>query len=239
LTVRLLVTRPEPDAGRTAATLRARGHEVLIAPLTQIEGIMADLGAGPWSAVLMTSANAARAIATHPRCGELVSLPVYVVGRRTAAAAATAGFADVSSADGDVDALARLVAARIRVAAAPLLYLAGEDRAGDLAGNLRRRGLAVQMTVVYRAAAVAHLPEPAREALANSRLDGVLHFSRRSSEIYLNATSSAGLLDKALIPLHYCLSPQVAAPLLAAGAARVRVATRPEGAALVDLVSSD
>ena len=31
--MRLLVTRPEPDATRTAETLRARGHDVLVAPL--------------------------------------------------------------------------------------------------------------------------------------------------------------------------------------------------------------
>ena len=64
LNVRLLLTRPEPDAARTAAALRARGHEPIVAPLLAIEIVSdADLGAGPWAAILVTSANAVRAIA--------------------------------------------------------------------------------------------------------------------------------------------------------------------------------
>ena len=37
LSMRLLVTRPEPDNERTAAALRALGHEVMLAPLLAIE----------------------------------------------------------------------------------------------------------------------------------------------------------------------------------------------------------
>jgi len=35
--MRLLVTRPEPDASREAETLIARGHEPVLAPLLAIE----------------------------------------------------------------------------------------------------------------------------------------------------------------------------------------------------------
>lgn len=234
--MRLLVTRPEPDAERTAAALRARGHEVIVAPLMRIETIAAELGPGPWSAVLITSASAARAVATHPRREELIMLPVFAVGRRSAEAASAAGFAAVTSADGDVAALARLVASRMPASPVPLIYLAGEDRAGDLAGDLCRYGLLVQTAVVYRATAMASLPELVRQALAAGRLDAVLHFSRRSSAIYLNAASAAGLLDKALIPLHYCLSAQVATPLVKAGAPHIHTAAKAEEAAFIDLV---
>src|SRR2546426_8348833 len=86
--VRLLVTRPEADAVRTAAALRARGHDVLAAALLRIETDPdAVLGTGPWAAVLIASANAVRAIAAHPRRREIGAVPVFAVGRRTAAAA--------------------------------------------------------------------------------------------------------------------------------------------------------
>ena len=39
MTMRLLVTRPEPDNERTAAALRAQGHEVVLAPLLRIEAV--------------------------------------------------------------------------------------------------------------------------------------------------------------------------------------------------------
>jgi uroporphyrinogen-III synthase len=237
--VRLLVTRPEPDGERTAAKLRARGSEVLVAPMLHVEMLTdAVLGAGPWSALVMTSANAVHAVARHPRCAELMPLPVFAVGRRTAEAARAAGFGDVTSADGDVAALVRLVATRCPRDAAPLLYLAGEDRSGDLAGDLAVAGLRVAMVVVYRTAAAAGLPASVQAALGAGRIDGVLHFSRRSAEIYLNCAESAGVLDSALAPFHYCLSQQVAGPLAAAGAVKVKVAPRPEEAALIDLVLS-
>ena len=78
-------------------------------------------------AVLITSANGARAVAAHPRRGELTALPVLAVGQASAAAARAAGFADVTSADGDGGDLARLAATRF----------AG---AGTAAALSRRRG---------------------------------------------------------------------------------------------------
>src|SRR5436305_8404106 len=130
--MRLLITRPEPDATRTAQTLRARGHEVLMAPLLFTQTLDAEF-AGPYGAVLMTSANAARAVAAHGRAGELRALPAYVVGSRTAKAAREAGFADVESANGALADLVRLVATRFGGSRTPVLYLAAEHRAGDLA----------------------------------------------------------------------------------------------------------
>jgi uroporphyrinogen-III synthase len=231
--MRLLVTRPEDGGERSAAMLRARGHEVLLAPLLRIEAIAdADLGAPPWTAILLSSANAARAIASHPRIGELTALPVLAVGRRTADAARAAGFTDVQSAEGDAQDLSRVAAARFAGHRAPLLYLAGEERARDLAGDIT--DLVVRTVVIYRAIKVANLPSSVLAALSADRLDGVLHYSLRTAEAYVACARAAGLLDKALALFHFCLSPRVAGPL--AGAPNIRIAARPDEAALLDLV---
>jgi uroporphyrinogen-III synthase len=235
--VRLLLTRPEPDAQRTAAALRAQGHDVVAAPLLRIAPVTdAQIGDGPWAAILITSANAAHAIAAHARVTPLRALPVFAVGPRSAEAVAAAGFADVTSADGNVTDLARLVATRMQPAA-PLLYLAGEDRSGDLAGDLRAHGFAVETIIVYRAVAATGLLPVAAEALS-SGIDGVLHFSRRSAEAYVNAARAAGMLANALKPVHFCLSAQVAEPLAQAGTADIRVAERPSEAALLALIAA-
>jgi uroporphyrinogen-III synthase len=237
--VRLLVTRPEPDGERTAAVLRARGHEVMVAPLLRVAAIAdADLGAGPHAGVIITSANAARALAAHPRRAELARLPVVAVGRRSAEAARAVGFDDVTSADGDARDLVRLVAARGSGMHAPLLYLAGEDRAADVAAELGRHGVPVRTVVVYRTVKAEAFPPSVRAELTAGTLAGVLHFSRRSAEAYLHCAEVAGIGAAALAPTHYCLSEQVAAPLTAAGARSVR-APRPDEAALLDLVPSD
>jgi uroporphyrinogen-III synthase len=229
--MRLLVTRPEPDNVRTAAALRAKGYEVVLAPLLHIESIAhADLGAPPWAAILLTSANGARAIADHPRRAELIALPVLAVGRSSAEAARAVGFTDVTSADGGADDLARLAAQRFAGARQPLLYLAGEDRSGELLVP----GLAVRTVVVYRAAKAEHLTPAARAALQRGGIEGVLHFSRRSVESYLDCCRE--FVESALKPMHYCLSARAAEPLRLAGATQILVAAQSDEASLLALV---
>src|SRR5581483_2602305 len=109
--VRLLLTRPQADAERTAAALRALGHSVFVAPLLQIETFAdAAIGDGPWSGILVTSTNAARAIAHHKALPDLLGLPVIAAGHSSSEAMRRMGFRDVVSAAGgekEVVALAR------------------------------------------------------------------------------------------------------------------------------------
>lgn len=230
--LRLLVTRPEPDASRTALRLRECGHEVLVAPLLRIESLAAEFGAGPWAAVLITSASAVRAVAEHPERARLVGLPVLAVGGRSAEAARVAGFRDVSSADGAAEDLVQLAR---RLPAGRLLYLAGRDRTGDLAGRLAASGHVVDTIEVYGAIAATRLPEPVEQALAAGAVDGVLHFSRRTALAFVAATDSAMLRGKRLEIQHFCLSTQVAEPLRAVGATRVKIAPTPDEASLLTL----
>lgn len=233
--MRLLVTRPEPDNARTAAALRAMGHEPLLAPMLRIELIAnADLGRKP-AAILLTSANGARALAAHPRLAEFLALPVLAVGRTSADAARAAGFTDVASADGDADDLARLAAARFSGSKTPLLHVAGLDRSGELADTLSAQDIPVRIAVAYRAAAATGFPPQIRDALTRGDVAGVLHFSRRSVETYL--ACARDLPGDALSPVHYCLSSRAAEPLRLAGAARVRVAARPDEASLLALIA--
>jgi len=229
----VLVTRPEPDADRTAEALRARGHRVTVAPLLQVQTVdNAEFGPGPYAALVLTSANAARVIAAHKRCDELSKLPVFTVGRHTAEAVEAAGFSTVVSADGGLPELVRLIAAKLR--GGDIVYFAAQERAGDLAGALAAQGIAVETVVVYRAATNPDFD--LRRALG-AGVEGVLHYSRRTAQTFLLAAGTAGLIDAALKLSHYCISSEVAAPLRAAGAASVKVAPRPEEAALIGLIS--
>jgi uroporphyrinogen-III synthase len=232
--MRILLTRPQADAERTATALTARGHDVIIAPLLDLELLPdPDLGEGPWTALLVTSANAVRAIAQHRRREELRDVAVFTVGDRTAQAMRDCSFANVISAGGNVSDLAALAAARL-TPAAHVLYLAGEERSGDLAGLLRAQNFSVQTVLVYRAVTAATMPRNAADAL--SSLGGVLHFSRRSAEAYVNAACNSGLIEDALSkPVHFCLSGRIAEPLRQAGAAHILVAARPDEAALIEL----
>jgi len=235
--MRLLVTRPEPEASRTAAALCARGHLVDVVPVLRVELLPdADLGPPPWGGVIITSVNAARAAAAHPRRADLIAGPVFAVGRRSAAAAREAGFAEIASADGDAADLVRLIAARA-ARRSQLLYLAGEDRAADLEALLAPHGVALRTVVVYRAVVATALPPAISAALGAGMIDGVLHYSARSAQAFADLARDAGVDLKPLETLHYCLSAQVAAPLRAAGVARMRVAARPDETALLALLA--
>jgi uroporphyrinogen-III synthase len=232
--MRIVVTRPQADGERTAAVLRARGHDVLVAPLLQVELVATDFSGG-WGGVIITSANAPGAIAGHPAREKLIKLPLYAVGQRSADAARAAGFTNVTSAGGDVRDLVRVITARRADAAAPLLYLAGEDRAADLVAELVACGIAVEMAVVYRAVS-APFPPALTAALKVGEVDAVLHFSSRSADNYLTGAAQAGVAKQALTVRHLCLSAQIAKSLAQAGAINVAIAKRPDEGALLTLL---
>jgi uroporphyrinogen-III synthase len=232
--MRVVITRPQADGERTATALRARGHEVLVAPLMRVEVIAANL-AGEWGAVIVTSANAPNAIAQNPARDALIKRPLFAVGQRSAEAARQTGFINVTSTGGDVRDLVRTLVGEHADAKAPLLYLAGEDRAADLIGELSTRGIAAEMRVVYRAVA-APFPPALIEALRVGEVDIVMHFSRRSAENYVAGAKRAGIVGPALAVRHLCLSAQVAEPL--AGASCIAVAAHPDEAALIELLQA-
>jgi uroporphyrinogen-III synthase len=232
--MRVVVTRPQADGERTAARLRALGHRVLLAPLMQVETISADL-TGAWGAVLVTSANAPDAIRDNPARRALLALPVYAVGRRSAQAAQAAGFADITAAAGNVRDLVQLVAERHAGEAAPLLYLAGEDRAADLIGELAAYRIRAEMRVVYRAVTMPFPPE-LTVALEAGDVEGVLHFSPRSADNYVAGARAAGVVPSALGVRHYCLSQKVAEPLAVAGAKRIAISPHPDETSLIELL---
>lgn len=236
--MRLLVTRPAPDNERTAAKLRELGHEVDLAPLLRIEPVDNPvIGGGPWAGLVLTSANAARVLSHAMLRGKLLNLPIFAVGRRTAEAARAAGFPTVISADGDASDLVALIEAR-GAGPSPLLYLAGEDQATDIATELATHGIGVTTVIVYRAVAATALPPATRAAILSNQINGVLHYSRRSAQAFVDCARQGGILDEALSPSHYCLSEQVAGPLREAGAKGLRIAAKPEENALLALLSS-
>jgi uroporphyrinogen-III synthase len=238
----VLVTRPHPDNETTAATLRASGYDVVLAPALRLEPVPFAHGieAG-YSAVIVTSANALRAVEPQLKQHPLLQLPLFAVGEQTAAAARRAGFVEVISADGDAAALRECVVRGIRAAPArtrrPLLYLAGADLSRDLAGELGARGIDVVTRTTYRMIAVMRLPGDICEAFAANRIEAVLHYSTRSARAFLDAARAAGVEISALALPQCCISASVAQVLREAGCARLAVAASPNEDALLSALA--
>ena len=234
-----LLTRPRPDSENLAALLRARGVDSLIDPVINI---MPLEGASlpPLEAVqalLLTSANGVRALAALLAPEDKAhDKPLLAVGTATAEAARAAGFRNIESAGGDVEALAALAIERLDPAGGPLLHIAGTRVAGDLAAKLGAHGFEVRRECLYRAEANKSLSTETREALAASRIDMVLFFSPRSARGFVKLIRAVDSLTQITA---ICLSPAVAEEIAGLTWRRIRTAPVPEQAALLDEVARE
>src|SRR6267378_298257 len=237
----VLVTRPHPDDEATASALRAKGLEVLLAPMLRFEPVAFhdDMDAR-YGAVIVTSANALRGIEPHLAGSRLLKLPLFAVGEHTASAAYRVGFDNVIPANGDAASLRDSVLASVKAKelkkASTLLYLAGADLARDLAGELGERGFTVVTHTTYRMIPVSSLPREVCDAFAASRIEAVLHYSRRSARAFLEAARTAGVEISALAIPQCCISGAVASVVRDAGATQVMAAASADENALFEVL---
>lgn len=228
--MRIFVFRPPPEAQRSAAAIRARGHEAIVAPLFAVARLPEPAPEGPFAALVLTSGNAVSALADLPP--DCRDLPVFTVGARTAAKVREAGFEDARSADGNRDDLIGLIRDNLAIPAR-LLLIVGRDRHEDVEGRLTEAGFEVALWEAYEAQAVPVFPPEAQKALRQGGVDGALHYSARGARTCLALARDAGLTEALLDLTHVALSADVAAPLISAGAGTVLVAEYPEEAALL------
>lgn len=230
--MRVLVTRAEPEAARTVAALAGRGAEAITAPLFTAEAVAAEIDSDGLSGLLVTSPRTPRFLPSS-LIASLRHKPAYAVGDRTAASLGAAGFSDVTSAAGDVEDLAKLVAATAG-RGATLLHAGGEDRAGDLAVALAGHGVAVRAATLYRMVAAPVWPAAARDALVAGTVDAVLHYSPRAAATYAAlAMADDSTTAAARLPLQACLSEAVGEALNPLAPPRVILAARPDEVALL------
>ena len=208
----LLVTRPEPDAAELIEQLAARGHEVSHFPLLEIQyhddvALPVDLP----QAVLITSANGARALARHDRMAEFADVLAITVGPASALAAQQAGFKNIQKTGrGDVVGVIDYVRQNLQPQDGALLYASGSKTSGDLVGELENSGFSVNRAVLYQAVAAGALPENICQSAGEGTLDGVLLFSPRTAKIWLLLTKGCVCATKLAKIKHYCLSENVA-----------------------------
>jgi uroporphyrinogen-III synthase len=233
--VRVLITRPRDDARALAEALASRDIETLVEPMLEITPLApGDLDLDGVQAILLTSANGARALAAATSQRDLL---VLAVGEATAAAATAVGFSKVTAGGGDVEALAELVEKSCDPLAGPLVHVSGSAVAGDLGGQLGALGFAVRRTVLYEARAVTALSEAAAAALSRGALDAVLLFSPRTANAFVTLVERAGLAAALKRVEALCLSAAVADVARRAVWKVVRVAVRPDQEALLALVA--
>ncbi len=222
----VLVTRPEPGASKTAAAIRARGHDAHCLPLTEIVALSPDRWPDPaeLDGLVATSANAFRHLPDAAR-NLFRSLPLHVGGEATAGAARQAGFEEVLIAEGDAAALADQI-----LAGTPrrLLYLAGRVRRPNLEEKLREGGNALQIVEVYDTRPRPILDEQLKR-LQEIAFDAVLLTSTETARLFAGLSGASGLAADAP---RLCLSRRIAEM----GGAPALVSKRPDEESLLALL---
>jgi uroporphyrinogen-III synthase len=236
--MKVLVTRAEGNAEKLATRLAERGHESIIETLMTIRfQPEAARSIAPFldgvQAVLFTSANGVRAFADAT---PLRDFRAFAVGDATAAAAREAGFADVTSAGGAVEDLAKLVIGRIKPKDGAVFHAAARVTAGDLQGLLEAAGFSVRRAALYEAVEAEQLSDATRQAIAQHEIDAALFFSPRNAATFVRL--AAGLEEGCQHMVAVALSSAVAEKLAPLPWRRVAVAAAPNESALLAALDS-
>jgi uroporphyrinogen-III synthase len=209
--VNLIITRPLADTRALKIKLEARGHCALVAPLMEIVN-RTDAVIRPvaYQAVVLSSANAARALTWRADTSLIKSLTAYAPGAQSADAARASGFIRAVACGGDIKAVAQRIIADLKPEDGPVLYLSGMETAGDLEADLAAAGLRTHQVVLYDVVAAQQLPQDTVNAVRTGEAEGVLLYSPRTAAIWRDLTRAqhfGPLMDDLT---HYCLSPSIA-----------------------------
>lgn len=233
--MRVLIIRPEREATALATALRERGHAPVIAPLFTLEFLHppAEFSAAlaTCQAVLLTSANGARALA---EASDQRGRSIFAVGDTTASTAEGLGFASVTSAGGSGEDLAALVRQRLTPGDGPLLHVSGNEIAVDLGEALKGDGFEVRRFALYDAREASALPDSARAALEARALDIVPFFSPRAAALFARLVEQAGLAESLRGVTAIGISPAALAPLAKLSFKSTVAAVRPTRQAVLD-----
>jgi uroporphyrinogen-III synthase len=233
--MRVLITRPRRDAEAFSAALHAQGHTTFVEPMIEIEPVPgAELDFAGVQAVLLTSANAARALAgrTSDR-----AIRILAVGAATGREARDLGFSAVAESDGEGAAgLAEFVARRLKPQDGLLVHAAADVTAGDLEAKLEARGFGVRRETIYRAHAAMALSGALSAELGGGLIDAAAFFSPRTAAIFARLVEDEGLTAACPSMVAFALSDNVAKALAPLAFRRLAVAEHPTVEAVLALI---
>ncbi|SIQ90210.1 uroporphyrinogen-III synthase [Rhizobium sp. RU20A] len=230
--MRVLVTRPEPAATRTAEKLVALGHVPILLPLSRarhdpqaalraLNGSSARRGASqaggqpssPPCVIAVTSAEALRALES---LGEALvphlSRPLFAVGQATAAMAKSLGFRDIVTGEGNGADLAAAIA-RAPQASAGVIYLAGRPRARGLEDALCAAGIPLSVAVCYTMQPLDYERAAVEARLSSSVPQAVLVYSGETARALITLLQGDILSDLSRQMTWHPLSPAIAGVL--------------------------
>ncbi|MDX2027921.1 MAG: uroporphyrinogen-III synthase [Alphaproteobacteria bacterium] len=191
--VNILITRPQAASEKLAQELGRAGYDGVIEPLlTIVPSALPMPDAENPQAVMITSGNVFEVL-DKDSIENLLPLPCFCVGPRTADKARDFGFRDVRHSDSDGTALAQLIGESLAEKTSPILHIAAQDIDSGGQDELQRLGYQVAIWPLYVALAAGQLSGGTTSLLAQRKIDAVLVFSVRTAETLVALLKQRGL----------------------------------------------
>lgn len=233
----ILITRPEPDASRWQEHFGALGIAATVDPLLSIEHFPVDgLDLSGAQALIATSRNGLRGLATSPVLRHANRLPIYAVGPGTSDYAREIGFTDITVGPSSARELAPVITALARPNAGRLIHLSGDKIAFDLQAALAPAGLTVERVVVYRSRPADQLQPETTAGLASGAIDTVMLMSPLSAATFVALLSRSDLSKHYQRLVYVCLSHNVAEKVQCLNPVAVHVAQEPNSDSMLALL---
>ena len=205
--MKIIITRPQEDAGPLSEKLTGLGHEPFVLSLLKIVGRETpEIQRRAYQVICLTSANAVRVLGD---ISPIKDIPVLAVGPKSMQMALGRGFARVEAQGGDVNGLHNFITSHLKPQIGPILYLSGSETSGDLEGLLKHSGFEVDRVITYDAMP-ASLDGKQREIQS---AQAVVLYSPRSAKLWVQEIRALNCEAAALTIKHICLSANVAACL--------------------------
>lgn len=236
--MRVLVTRAEPAASRTAKALRHEGFEPVVMPLFEVQDTGEDIPGGSYNGIIFTSSNAVHIFSQRQECELERYGPTYCVGKRTAEAAQRLGFDPVLVANGNARDLADLIAKKTAGSRLRLLYAGAEDYSFDMKTALESRDAVVVQVAIYRVSPI--MPESEQLKLACKQIAAgcVLAYSERTA-LHTASILFGGQVEwRDNMPFLVAISNTVAESVLKYPWQKVYAADTPSERAMLDKLKS-
>lgn len=235
---KVLLTRPLDQSLPLSRKLEAAGFDVAVAPMLEIESMVASIPPlNHAQALVFCSQNAVRMFSR--RCREngidASHLPAFCVGDTTSHTASQVGFKDVRNAGGDARDVLRLILDQTRPNGGIVVHVRGADVAHDIAKQLLDYGYQTESTVMYSARTAHEVDAGIVNEMYAGEINFVLFFSARTAMTFANLAKAHGFAAAAPQMTAICMSRNVA-DMARKGVhwRHVRVADQPNENAMLD-----
>lgn len=230
--VSLLMTRPKAQGAEFARDLRARfGPELRITdtPLMAPRFFAPNLPEGPFAALILTSQTGVEGYVRLGNARSALPTDVFCVGTRTAKAARDAQLCPLSVADDAGGLINQIITLQ---PGGKLLHLRGRETRQDINRRLNLAGIDTVEAIIY-AQQPRSLSKTAITILRSAEPVVVPLFSPRSAALFHAEMLRVGGTS----PLFIAAMSDEVAGQASAIATQIRIAIRPDAAAMLDVVA--